>query len=123
MPSWVKVVNLLMPKSFNYHSHRYMYQRKIVFYSDSKCNSCGLCEKICLSEKIKLVNGKPNWLNEVKCFGCFACINYCPQNAIKIKSQFQFKSYTDANGRYHHPEVTYKDIAQQKVITLRDFNK
>jgi NAD-dependent dihydropyrimidine dehydrogenase PreA subunit len=72
LPSWVKVVNLLIPKSFNYHSHRYMYQKKIVFYSDSKCNSCGLCEKICSSEKIKLVNGKPSC---IVCIPCWARVN------------------------------------------------
>ncbi|MFL7793598.1 MAG: EFR1 family ferrodoxin, partial [Anaerolineae bacterium] len=54
------------------------------FYFDAKCTGCGLCEKVCLAQKIKLVDGGPVWQKEVKCFGCFACLNYCPEQAIQV---------------------------------------
>ena len=64
------------------------------FYADKeKCNSCGLCEKICPASTIKLVNGNPIW-NE-KCYQCLKCINYCPQNAI------QYGKETEKRGRYN----------------------
>ena len=67
------------------------------FYSDEKCNSCGLCEKVCHCENINIASGKPHWNH--KCQFCLACIHYCPNKAI------QYKKGTINRGRYHHPEV------------------
>ena len=86
----------------------------IEFYPDSKCSGCGTCEKVCLSGKIKMVDEKPVWQDDVQCYFCNACLNYCPQRAVQIKSKLLLKSYTTENERYHHPEVTADDIAGQK---------
>lgn len=82
---------------------------EIHFYPDSDCTGCRRCEKVCLSKKIKIVDGKPVWQKNVKCYYCYACFNFCPTQSILIKN-----SYTDKNGRYYHPEVTADDIARQK---------
>ena len=62
-----------------------------------KCNSCGLCEKICPTGNIKLVNGKPKfgW----KCIICMRCIYKCPQDAIspRIFGFFKVKNYYNIN--------------------------
>lgn len=79
------------------------------FFSDSKCTGCGLCERICLSNKIRIVNNKPEWIDSIKCTYCFACLHYCPVNAIQIKGR-----KTITKGRYHHSEISAKDIAGQK---------
>jgi ferredoxin len=84
------------------------------FYADSKCTGCGTCEKVCLSGKIKMVDEKPVWQKDVKCFFCYACLNYCPVNAVQIKSTRTFKTYTAENERYSHPYATVDDIAGQK---------
>lgn len=64
------------------------------FYVDKeKCNSCGLCAKICPASTITIVNGTPVW-NE-KCYQCLKCINYCPQVAI------QYGKNTEKRGRYN----------------------
>ena len=84
------------------------------FYSDSKCVGCGTCEKVCLSKKIKIINEKPVWQKDVQCFFCHACLNYCPEQAVQIKSTRLLKSYTDKNERYSHPYATVDDIAGQK---------
>lgn len=84
------------------------------FYSDSKCVGCGTCEKVCLSCKIKMNNGKPVWQEDVECFLCNACLNYCPNQAIQIKSSRFFKMHTKDNDRYSHPFATADDIARQK---------
>jgi NAD-dependent dihydropyrimidine dehydrogenase PreA subunit len=110
----IRLFDLLVPKSLNCKSHDYMYQRLVRFYSDSKCTGCGVCEKVCSSGRIALGDNKPVWKRDVRCYACFACINFCPQQAIQVESRFPIKSNTDVNDRYHHPSVTYKDIAGQR---------
>jgi len=84
------------------------------FYTDSRCNGCGICEKVCLSKKIKIRENKPIWQKDVLCYMCFACLNYCPEKAVQIKDIPGVKSYTRENGRYSHPYATVEDIAGQK---------
>lgn len=79
------------------------------FYADSKCNGCGLCEKVCLSERIVMKDGKPVWLNSIDCVYCFACLHYCPVEAVQIKGR-----KTTIKGRYHHSEIKAADIVRQK---------
>lgn len=80
------------------------------YYVDSKCTGCGICEKVCLSKKIKMLNKKPVWQKDIQCFYCYACINYCPKESVQIKS------FTEKNGRYSHPYATADDIAKQKCF-------
>jgi ferredoxin len=84
------------------------------FYTDTRCNGCGICEKVCLSKKIKITNHKPIWQKDVLCYMCFACLNYCPEKSVQIKDIPGVKSYTRENGRYSHPYATVEDIAGQK---------
>lgn len=78
-------------------------------YADSKCTGCGICEKVCLSKKIKMENGRPVWKKDIECYLCSACINFCPKQAIQIRS-----FGTEKNGRYSHPYATVEDIIQEK---------
>ncbi len=50
------------------------------FWVNDDCISCGICEKACMLNNIKLVDGKPKWLGQ--CTHCMACINLCPKQAI-----------------------------------------
>jgi ferredoxin len=84
------------------------------FCSDSKYTGCGICEKVCLSQKIKMIDKKPVWQKKVLCYMCYACVNYCPAQSVQINSIPFFKSYTRQNGRYSHPYATVKDISMQK---------
>lgn len=72
------------------------------FRVDEKCNSCGICEKVCPAKNILISNGKPEWLH--KCEQCLACIQWCPQKAI------QYGKKTPGYERYHHPEVKLSEI-------------
>jgi ferredoxin len=87
---------------------------KDYFYSDSKCAGCGTCEKVCLSKKIKMTDKMPVWQKNVKCYMCYACLNYCPEQSVQIKSKWWMKSYTDENERYPHPYATVEDITGEK---------
>lgn len=84
---------------------------EIPYFADESCNSCGICEKVCLSRKIKMENNKPVWQKNVQCFFCYACFNFCPQQAILVKNK-----YTRKNGRFFHPQVTIDEIAGQKKM-------
>ncbi len=70
------------------------------------CNNCGICEKVCPVNNIILVEGKPQWQH--KCQQCLACINFCPEEAI------EYGKKTLGRGRYHHPDITVKDLLNQK---------
>lgn len=78
------------------------------FNVDEKCNSCAICEKVCPVNNIIMVEEKPLWQNN--CQRCLACINLCPQKSI------QWKEKTAHKDRYRHPEITVKDIINQKQV-------
>lgn len=82
--------------------------KSIPFSVDHDCNSCGTCEKVCLSEKITMSGSKPEWAKHTQCHFCYACFNYCPQQAIVVKG------YNYKTGRYSHPGISAGDIAEQK---------
>jgi NAD-dependent dihydropyrimidine dehydrogenase PreA subunit len=86
------------------------------FYYDDKCTGCGVCEHVCLSERVRMVDDRPAWQKAVMCHGCFACLNYCPEESIQVESRWYLKSHTEENGRYHHRAVTANEIARQKTI-------
>ncbi|NPU99837.1 MAG: ferredoxin [Brevinematales bacterium] len=84
------------------------------FYADEACNGCGICEKVCPSGKIAMTNKKPGWLKNIRCYFCYACINFCPKSAVQIHSKWYMKSYTPQNGRYSHPYAKIADMTAQK---------
>lgn len=51
------------------------------FRADDRCNGCGLCEKNCPMNNIRMVNHKPKWNR--KCTHCMACICKCPEEVIE----------------------------------------
>jgi len=85
------------------------------FYYDQTCTGCGVCESVCLAGKVRMVHDRPVWSDSIRCHGCFACLSFCPKQSIQVKSKWYLRSYTEQNGRYHHPEITANDIASQKT--------
>ena len=78
------------------------YEKDKNYWSDEKCNGCGICAKVCPANNIKMNNGKPQW--EHKCEQCVACLQWCPQRSI------QYKKVTLERGRYNHPDVLAKEL-------------
>jgi len=67
------------------------------FYAKDNCISCGLCEKKCPLDNIKIVSGKPEWKGN--CTQCMACICTCPVQAI------EYGSKTAGKARYYCPKA------------------
>ena len=72
------------------------------FSVTEKCISCGICEKICPMNNIKLINKKPVW--ESNCIVCEACINWCPSQAIEKGN------ITKNRNRYANPYVNKEEL-------------
>jgi len=106
--------NYILERLIPFLVHRVAGKVKNYFYSDSKCTGCGICEKVCPSQKITMEDNKPLWQRNVDCYMCYACLNFCPTEAIQIYSKIYMKSYTPERGRYPHPYATADDIAGQK---------
>jgi ferredoxin len=72
------------------------------FWTDTHCNGCGLCSKVCPVQNIKIENGTPKWLHH--CQQCYACMNLCPNQAL------QYRKMTEDKKRYKNPYVELKDL-------------
>lgn len=66
------------------------------FNVNDSCIGCGLCEKICPTASIKVIDGVAVWTEE-NCDLCFGCLHRCPNEAIN------FKNKTQGKGRYTNP--------------------
>ena len=77
------------------HLFYFFFMGTTKFKADDKCNSCGLCEKVCPYNNIKMYEGKPMWSQ--RCTKCMACICRCPKEAI------QYGKRTKSKGRYYNP--------------------
>lgn len=47
------------------------------------CNGCGVCERVCVYDAIKVEEGLAR-TNRDACFGCGLCVTMCPTRAIKL---------------------------------------
>jgi ferredoxin len=100
-------------------------------HATDKCNQCRTCERICPVRNITIekdighrriwgpimsaiwpVGNIPiekdvvRWGNS--CTQCYACIHWCPKGAIEIGGR------TTGKPRYHHPDVTLRDMLVQR---------
>lgn len=72
------------------------------YHTNDKCSNCGVCEKVCPVNNIKLTDSHPMWGDN--CEHCVACIQWCPQKAI------EYADKTSERTHYHNPEVTLSDL-------------
>ncbi|OCA98678.1 EFR1 family ferrodoxin [Clostridium beijerinckii] len=70
------------------------------FTVDSNCNSCGICEKVCPVENIK-VDKIPLFMSN--CQQCLACVHHCPKRAISIRNE-------KSKARFINQNVSLKEI-------------
>ncbi len=97
---WLKVAGVDAPPDVPFIESRQWMDEG--FQVDATCISCGVCAQICPVDNIRMLKGRPTWRH--RCEQCFACLQWCPEEAI------QFGSETSGKRRYHHPDVTLADM-------------
>lgn len=50
------------------------------FFTNSNCNLCGMCIKLCPVKNIDLKENRIQWDN--RCQQCMTCVQWCPRNAV-----------------------------------------
>jgi ferredoxin/flavodoxin len=75
-------------------------------HATSKCNQCRTCERVCPTRNITVEKDAVRW--GTSCTQCYACIHWCPTGAIEIGGR------TTGKPRYHHPDVTLRDMLVQR---------
>lgn len=68
------------------------------------CIGCGICEKVCPSASIHVVNGKANPIPG-NCQTCLACVHACPQKAIGLAVPEK-----NPNARYRNEHIMLNEI-------------
>ncbi|HMK47510.1 MAG TPA: EFR1 family ferrodoxin [Methanocella sp.] len=81
-----------------------LYRLPRQYHSTDRCNNCGTCVKICPTNNVTLEtdNKKVTWGSN--CAHCQACFHWCPKQAVEIGKK------SAGIARYHHPEISLKDI-------------
>ena len=72
------------------------------FDTNEKCILCGVCEKVCPVNNIRIEENKPQW--QGNCEHCMACIQWCPVQAI------DYSAVTVGRERYHQPCVRADEL-------------
>ena len=78
-------------------------------HATAACNRCGTCQRICPTRNIAITESGVHWGKD--CTQCYACIHWCPKEAIEIGGR------TAGKPRYHHPDVTLRDMLDQRGET------
>lgn len=74
---------------------------KSVIINENLCVGCGKCVRDCVSEKIKLIGGKAQFMYE-RCIGCGHCYAICPMGAVTL--------------------TKYGDIPEEKPISMTEID-
>jgi ferredoxin/flavodoxin len=78
-------------------------RRSLVFKVDQRCTKCGICALVCPAKNIVIgPDRQPAPVRSDKCEACYACIHWCPANAIATKTRL--------HSHYHHPNIRPEQI-------------
>jgi ferredoxin/flavodoxin len=87
-------------------------RHSIKFKVDQRCTKCGICAQVCPARNIVVSEDKglaP--IRSDKCEACYACIHWCPANAIATK--------TKLHSHYHHPNIKPDQLNPIKAVTAK----
>ena len=88
----------LLGKFVKFYTDRH--RRSIVFKVNNHCKKCGICAQVCPAQNI-IMRGEeessPPPIRSDKCEACYACVHWCPANAIGTMRKL--------HTHYHHPDI------------------
>jgi dihydroorotate dehydrogenase (NAD+) catalytic subunit len=70
--------------SLKYLSEEPSLAKKTPEVAQELCNGCGVCERTCVYEAIKVYDGLAR-VDKNACFGCGLCVTLCPAQALKLE--------------------------------------
>ena len=85
---------------------QYRVSKKAVI-DESKCNKCGICEKVCRFDAVRYIDGSYS-VDPYACEGCNACVISCKNGAIRLfvsQTGEYFKSITSENKPLAHARL------------------
>lgn len=85
----------------------YYYKAEKRLVDSLKCNQCRQCVKLCPVENISMTNGYVKIGDH--CQWCFACLNWCPQKAIRFGRIDPSQKH-----QYRSPGINVSDILRIK---------
>lgn len=77
-----------------------------LFRVTNTCVGCGICEKVCPSASVRIINGTATHIPG-NCQTCLACIHACPQKAIQLVIPEK-----NPNARYRNEHISLNEIIE-----------
>lgn len=89
-------------------------EQRIPEWDMDKCNECGLCGTVCVTNAIVSIKGQKPIFMKQQCNGCGACVFECPQKAIKWTKKEIGKIFT---GRNHNIDFLSGDLKTNEPVS------
>jgi polyferredoxin len=86
--------------------------------NDSRCNSCGLCEKACKSQ---CINSKEKTVDTSRCVTCFNCLNRCTKKGIGYRLAYTARKQQFKPETAKIPVVAPTSLPQNFGMSRRSF--
>lgn len=65
----------------------FMPMRNIIIINEEKCTGCGACVNGCPEGALKVIDGKARLVGELLCDGLGACMGNCPEGAMRVEKK------------------------------------
>lgn len=78
-----------------------------IFRVLAHCIGCGICMRVCPTGSIQVENQHAEYKDTSRCQMCLACVQHCPENAIRLTIPEK-----NPNARYHNSNIRLSEIVE-----------